>query len=67
LVLLPALVLRAAFGAGRTGAPGRRIWQCGQCSGPVSMVRRQSGQVMVDTRAPDILLDARPRSNCRRK
>jgi len=32
----------AGFGG---GAPGKRIWQCGQCSGPDSMVRRHNGQV----------------------
>jgi hypothetical protein len=33
--------------AGR--APGSRMWQCGQCSGPASRLRRHSGQVMVGT------------------
>jgi hypothetical protein len=33
--------------AGRV--PGSRMWQCGQCSGPASRLRRHSGQVMVGT------------------
>jgi hypothetical protein len=38
-----------ATGFGRSGAPGKRMWQCGQCSGPDSIVRRQRGQLIDDT------------------
>ena len=34
---------------GGRDAPGSRIWQWGQCSGPVSSVRRHRGHVMVGT------------------
>jgi len=35
------------FGSG--GAPGSRIWQCGQWSGPDSIVRRHKGHVIWGT------------------
>jgi len=33
-------------GARRTGAPGTRRWQCGQCSGPASKLLRHRPQVI---------------------
>ena len=47
---------------GRAGAPGRRMWQCGQCSGPDSIVRRHKGHVISDTsqRIRDHGASARP-------
>jgi len=38
--------LRGALGTTRGAAPGSRMWQWGQWSGPVSIDRRQSGHVI---------------------
>ena len=40
---------RTGGGAARLAELGCRMWQCGQCSGPASKVRRQSEQVVIDT------------------